>query len=98
MPLTKDRLELLVAHSTDIIVATDRKGRVVYYNDGATLSLGYTEDEITGVFVAKLYVDLDEAKRVMAAMRSPVVAPTRSAMASNASDQLAGTSLPPRRT
>ena len=71
MPLTKDRLELLIAHSTDIIVGTNRKGRVVYYNDGATLSLGYTEDEITGEFVAKLYVDLEEAKRVMAAMRSP---------------------------
>ena len=70
MALTTDRLELLVAHSTDIIVGTDRKGRVVYYNDGATRSLGYTQDEIIGEFVAKLYLDLDEARRVMAAMRS----------------------------
>jgi len=69
--LTKDRLELLVAHSTDIIIGTDRRGRVVYYNDGATRSLGYTQEEIIDGFVAKLYVDLDEAKRVMAAMRSP---------------------------
>ena len=71
MALTKDRLELLVAHSTDIIIGTNRKGRVVYYNDGATRSLGYTQDEIIDEFVGKLYVDLDEAKRVMAAMRSP---------------------------
>ena len=71
MALTPNRLELLVAHSTEIIVGTNRRGRVVYYNDGAIRSLGYTQDEIIGEFVAKLYVDLDEAKRVMAAMRSP---------------------------
>jgi len=69
--LTKDRLELLVAHSTDIIIGTNRNGRVIYYNDGATRSLGYTQDEIINEFVAKLYVDFDEARRVMAAMRSP---------------------------
>ena len=33
MALTKDRLELLVAHSTDIIIGTNRDGNVDYYND-----------------------------------------------------------------
>ena len=42
IPLTKERLEQLVARSTDIVVATDRKGIVVYYNDGAKKSLGYS--------------------------------------------------------
>ena len=42
MPLTKERLEQLVARSTDIVVATDRKGTVIYYNDGAQKSLGYS--------------------------------------------------------
>jgi PAS domain S-box-containing protein len=69
MALSKRRLERLIARSTDIVVATDRKGMVIYYNDGATRSLGYTQEEILGKFVATLYPDLDEAKRVMAAMR-----------------------------
>ncbi|MEN8183229.1 MAG: PAS domain-containing protein, partial [Myxococcota bacterium] len=71
MPLTKERLEQLVARSTDIVVATDRKGTVIYYNDGASKSLGYTSDEVLGTPVARLYPTLEEAKRVMAAMRSP---------------------------
>src|SRR5262249_5605302 len=70
MPLTRDRLERLVARSTDIVVATDRKGNVVFYNDGASRILAYTPDEILGRFVGILYPDLDEARRVMAAMRS----------------------------
>jgi PAS domain S-box-containing protein len=69
MALSKRRLERLIARSTDIVVATDRKGMVIYYNDGATRSLGYTQEEILGKFVVTLYPDLAEAKRVMAAMR-----------------------------
>jgi len=71
MPLAKEVLERLIAHSTDIVVATDRKGNVSYYNDGASRILGYTPEEILGVYVAKLYPKLDEAKRVMRAMRGP---------------------------
>jgi PAS domain S-box-containing protein len=70
MELTKDRLERLIARSTDIVVATDRKGTVVYYNDGASRILGYRPEEILGRFVGLLYPDLDEAKRVMSALRS----------------------------
>ena len=70
MPLTRDRLERLVARSTDIVVATDRKGHVAFYNDGASRILGYSPDEILGRFVGILYPDLDEARRVMTAMRS----------------------------
>jgi len=70
MALTKERLEQLVASSPDIVVATDRKGIVIYYNDGARRTLGYAQAEVLGTFVAKLYPSLEEAKRVMAAMRS----------------------------
>jgi PAS domain S-box-containing protein len=69
--LTKQRLEQLVARSTDIVIATERKGTVIYYNDGAKKSLGYSAGEVLGAFVGKLYPSLEEAKRVMAAMRSP---------------------------
>lgn len=71
MAPTKERLEQLIARSTDIVVATDRKGTVVSYNDGASKILGYKPEEVLGHFVGQLYPDLDEAKRVMAAMRSP---------------------------
>jgi PAS domain S-box-containing protein len=71
MPLTRDRLERLVARSTDIVVATDRQGNVAYYNDGASRILGYAPEEILGKSVVMLYPDRAEAKRVMAAMRDP---------------------------
>ncbi len=71
MPLSQEVLQSLIAHSTDIVVATDGKGNVSYYNDGASRILGYTEAEILGVYVESLYPTLDEAKRVMRCMRSP---------------------------
>ena len=71
MGLSKETLEKLTDRSTDIVVATDRKGIVVYYNDGATRSLGYSSDEILGSFVGRIYPSIEEAKRVMAEMRGP---------------------------
>lgn len=70
MALTRERLEKLIARSTDIVVATERDGTVSYYNDGASRILGYSADEVLGEYVARLYPSLAEAKRVMAAMRS----------------------------
>jgi PAS domain S-box-containing protein len=71
MTITKERFEQLIARSTDIVVGTDRKGTVIYYNDGAKRTLGYAADEVLGTFVARLYPSLDEARRVMTAMRGP---------------------------
>lgn len=70
MGITRETLELLIARSTDIVVATDRKGIVVYYNDGAKRILGYGPEEVLGAFVGHLYPSVDEAKRVANAMRS----------------------------
>ena len=58
MPLTREMLERLTDRSTDIVVATDRKGRVVYYNDGASKSLGYDSNEILGQFVGDFYAQI----------------------------------------
>ena len=69
MALSKEVLERLIARSTDIVVATDRDGNVSYYNDGASRILGYSGEEILGAYVERVYLDLDEAKRVMRAMR-----------------------------
>lgn len=69
MALDKAVLERLIEASPDIVVATDARGYVQYYNDGARENLGYTRDEIIGRYVVELYPSEDEAKRVMAAMR-----------------------------
>jgi PAS domain S-box-containing protein len=69
--LTRERFEQLIARSTDIVVAVDRKGIVVYYNDGASRILGYSAAEMMGTFVGRLFPDVAEAKRVMTAMRDP---------------------------
>ena len=71
MALSRERLQQLIDRSTDIVIGTERKGTVVYCNDGASRILGYKPDEIMGEFVGKLYPSVDEAKRVMEAMRSP---------------------------
>lgn len=71
MTLSKDRLQSLTDRSTDIVVATTKQGKVDYYNDGAERGLGYTPDEIMGEHVSQLYPEVEEAKRVMSAMRSP---------------------------
>ncbi len=71
MPLTREMLERLTDRSTDIVVATDRKGCVVYYNDGASKSLGHDPKEILGEFVGAFYPSVDEARRVAQAMRDP---------------------------
>lgn len=70
MAITRERLEELITRSSDIVVATDRKGIVVYYNDGASALLGYKPEEVLGSFVGRFYPDIAEAKRVVAAMRS----------------------------
>jgi len=62
-------LEQLIESSPDIVVAVDSTGVIVYYNDGAEKTLGYASAEILGDHVSKLYPSVDEAKRVMRAMR-----------------------------
>ena len=71
MPLAQQILQRLIEASPDIVVATDAHGTVAYYNDGARDNLGYTREEIIGREVWRLYPSLDEAKRVMRAMRGP---------------------------
>lgn len=71
MSLTREQFEELTKRSPDIIVGTDRKGRVIYFNDGAHDSLGYESEEVLGEFVGLFYPSIDEAKRVAEAMRGP---------------------------
>ncbi|HXW82917.1 MAG TPA: response regulator [Candidatus Binataceae bacterium] len=63
-------LERLVESSPDIVIAVDRRGVIIYYNDGARQSLGYGADEIIGQRATAVYPSIEEARRVMEAMRS----------------------------
>jgi PAS domain S-box-containing protein len=62
--------ERLVESSPDIVIAVDRAGTIIYYNDGAEKGLGYTAAEMLGQNVSQLYPSAQEAHRVMVAMRS----------------------------
>jgi PAS domain S-box-containing protein len=62
--------EKLVEHSPDIVVAVDRQGTIIFYNDGARQMLRYSPEEVLGQPVTRLYPDIDEARKVMQAMRA----------------------------
>jgi PAS domain S-box-containing protein len=62
--------ERLLESSLDIVIAVDREGEIIFYNDGACKTLGYTSEEMRGKDVSSVYPGLSEARRVMAAMRS----------------------------
>jgi PAS domain S-box-containing protein len=61
--------EQLLNSSPDIVVAVDRHGTIVYYNDGARQTLGYAPEEVLGEHVTRLYPDLAEARKVMTELR-----------------------------
>lgn len=62
--------EHLLASSLDIVIAVDNEGQIIFYNDGAYRTLGYTLAEIRGKHVTTVYPSIAEARRVMAAMRA----------------------------
>jgi PAS domain S-box-containing protein len=61
--------ERLLESSLDIVIAVDPKGQIIFYNDGASKTLGYTSAEMKGKHVTSVYPTLDEARRVKTAMR-----------------------------
>jgi len=68
--LPKVYFERLLESSPDIVVAADHTGTVIFYNDGAKQTLGYSPEEVLGEHVYMLYPSPEEARRVMAALRS----------------------------
>jgi PAS domain S-box-containing protein len=67
--LDQKYLERLVESSPDIIVAVDREGTIIYYNDGARQNLRYSSAEMIGDKVTRIYPSHEEAQRVMTALR-----------------------------
>ncbi len=67
--LDQNYLRRLVESSPDIVIAVDRDGTIIYYNDGARKNLRYTSAEIIGQRITAVYPSLEEARRVMNALR-----------------------------
>lgn len=75
MALPRIYFEKLLENSPDIVVAVDRQGAIVFYNDGARQTLGYTSEEVLGKPVTLVYKSLDHAREVMRAMRGSAAGP-----------------------
>lgn len=69
LTLDKNYLQRLIESSPDIVVAVDHEGTIIYYNDGARKNLRFSATEIIGQPVTRIYPTLEEAQRVMRAMR-----------------------------
>ena len=63
--------ERLLEDSPDIVVAVDRSGRIIFFNDGAHTALDYRASEVMGRSVELFYPSIEEARAVMTAMRDP---------------------------
>lgn len=70
MPLLPQYFQKLIESCPDIIISVDNRGTITFYNDGARQNLGFSPEEILGKNVLEIYPSLDEARKVMAAMRA----------------------------
>jgi PAS domain S-box-containing protein len=70
MPLPAQYFQKLVESCPDIIISVDTQGTITFYNDGARQNLGFSPEEVLGKNVLEIYPTIDEARRVMAAMRA----------------------------
>ncbi|MGH6804009.1 MAG: PAS domain-containing protein, partial [Methyloceanibacter sp.] len=66
---TKRYLTRLIESSTDAIIATDKEGKVVLFNEGAETLLGYRSDDVIGRHATELYGDEERAREVAREMR-----------------------------
>src|ERR1700752_2857007 len=70
MALPAQYFQKLVESCPDIIISVDKQGTITFYNDGARQNLGFSYEEVLGKNVLEIYPSLDEARRVMAALRA----------------------------
>lgn len=70
MSLPLQYFQKLVESCPDIIIAVDKRGTITFYNDGARQNLDFSPDEVLGKNVLEIYPTMEEARRVMAAMRA----------------------------
>jgi PAS domain S-box-containing protein len=70
MALPAQYFQKLVESCPDIIISVDKQGTITFYNDGARQNLGFLYEEVLGKNVLEIYPSLEEARRVMTAMRA----------------------------
>ncbi len=66
---TKRYLTRLIESSPDAIIATDKLGNVVLFNEGAETLLGYRASEVVGRPTAQLYENEDRSRELVLEMR-----------------------------
>jgi PAS domain S-box-containing protein len=66
---TKRYLTRLIESSTDAIVATDKQGSIVLFNEGAEILLGYRPVDVIGKPWKQLYDSEEHAKELLREMR-----------------------------
>jgi adenylate cyclase len=66
---TKRYLTRLIESSTDAIVATDKQGNIVLFNEGAEMLLGYRPEDVIGKRWVELYDSQEHAKELLREMR-----------------------------
>jgi adenylate cyclase len=66
---TKRYLARLIESSPDAIIATDKQGNIVLFNEGAEALLGYRAEDVIGHSTAELYASEDRAKDLLIEMR-----------------------------
>jgi PAS domain S-box-containing protein len=70
MALPVQYFQKLVESCPDIIISVDKQGTITFYNDGARQNLGFNSEEVLGKNVLEIYPTIEEARRVMAAIRA----------------------------
>ena len=70
MALPAQYFQKLVESCPDIIISVDKQGTITFYNDGARQNLGFSYEEVLGKKVLEIYPSIEEARRVMTAMRA----------------------------
>jgi len=62
---TRDYLNSILENTGDMVITTDSSRRIMSFNRGGELMLGYTREEMLGVDVETLYVDPEERWALM---------------------------------
>ena len=70
MSLPLQYFQKLVESCPDIIISVDKQGTITFYNDGARQNLGFAPEEVLGKNVLEVYPSLEEARKVMTALRA----------------------------
>jgi PAS domain S-box-containing protein len=70
MALPVQYFQKLVESCPDIIISVDKHGKIIFYNDGARQNLGFSSEEVLGKSVLEIYPNIEEARKVMDAMRA----------------------------